>query len=198
MTIGPKGYEATQQRVQDLLSKFRSPKLETSPLPPTPSPSPLQGKIGKYDGNAPFDPFGGGTVRTLSEVPTDLADMIKTSAARYGLDANLFESLIHAESNFRPDAVSSKGAIGLTQLMPQTARSLGVSDPYDPQQNLDGGARYLSGLLRQFNGDERLALAAYNAGPGAVKRFNGVPPYQETERYVERIMARVASLRGER
>lgn len=196
MTIGPKGYEATHQRVSELLSKFRAARPETSPLPPKPGPTPLQGAIGKAGGNVPFNPFGDNTIQTLAGAPSGLSLMIRETADRFGLDPALFESLIHAESDFNPGALSPKGAVGLTQLMPQTAKSLGVSDPYDPQQNLDGGAKYLAGLLKRFGGDERLALAAYNAGPGAVERHNGVPPFSETRRYVDRIMARVQSLRG--
>lgn len=112
---------------------------------------------------------------------------INAAAADYGLDAGLLRALIHAESAFDPLALSAKGAQGLTQLMPGTASDLGVTDVFDPEENIRGGARYLAGLLRDFNGDERLATAAYNAGPGAVRRHAGVPPYAETQVYVDRV-----------
>lgn len=108
-------------------------------------------------------------------------------AARYGLDTELILRVIEAESGGDPRAVSPKGAMGLMQLMPETARALGVSDPFDPQQNLEGGIRYLSHLMRRF-GDARLALAAYNAGPGTVARYGGVPPFPETQRYLEKVL----------
>ena len=107
-------------------------------------------------------------------------DLIRQAAEKYGVDANLVRSVIRAESNFNPKAVSSAGARGLMQLMPATAAGLGVGDSFNPQENINGGVKLLSRLLRKYDGDVRLALAAYNAGPGAVARYGGVPPYQET------------------
>lgn len=112
----------------------------------------------------------------------------RQAARRHGIPEDLFLRLVQQESGWNPRAVSHKGAIGLAQLMPDTARLLGV-DPEDPQQNLDGGARYLSEQFRAF-GDWRLALAAYNAGPGAVKEHGGVPPFRETQDYVRAILGR--------
>ena len=106
----------------------------------------------------------------------------------------LFRANIEIESAYRQSAVSSAGAIGLGQLMPATARELGV-DPRDPLQNLDGSARYLASMLQEF-GDPRLALAAYNAGPDAVRQYNGIPPYRETQNHVARVMAVIARLEG--
>jgi len=108
--------------------------------------------------------------------------MAKSAAARHGVPEHLFLRLVQQESGWKPTALSHKGAIGLAQLMPMTARKLRV-DPHDPAQNLDGGARYLAQQYRAF-GSGRLALAAYNAGPGAVKKYGGVPPYKETQNYV--------------
>lgn len=108
--------------------------------------------------------------------------MAKSAATRNRIPEGLFLRLVQQESGWNPRAVSPKGAIGLAQLMPQTARSLGVN-PYDPAQNLDGGARYLSTQYRRF-GSWPLALAAYNAGPGAVEKYGGIPPYRETQNYV--------------
>lgn len=112
-------------------------------------------------------------------------DSAKQAARRHGVPENLFLRLVQQESGWRPDAVSRKGAIGLAQLMPETARRLGVN-PRNPQQNLDGGARYLAAQYRKF-GSWRLALAAYNAGPKAVEKYGGVPPYDETRNYVRLI-----------
>ncbi|MEM6595971.1 MAG: lytic transglycosylase domain-containing protein, partial [Pseudomonadota bacterium] len=110
----------------------------------------------------------------------------KSAARKHGIPEDLFLRLVQQESGFNPRARSHKGAIGLAQLMPQTARALRV-DPYDPRQNLEGGARYLRQMYRKF-GNWRLALAAYNAGPGAVEKYNGVPPFKETKTYVRRIL----------
>ena len=115
--------------------------------------------------------------------PAELAD---AAALKYGLPAVLVRSVMAAESAGRPDAVSHKGAIGLMQLMPDTAKELGVN-PYDPVQNVDGGTRYLRDLLLKFDGRLWHALAAYNAGPGAVEKYKAVPPYRETIQYINRI-----------
>ena len=118
----------------------------------------------------------------------DVRMLARATAERYGLDPELVLVVVAVESNFEPRAVSKKGAQGLMQLMPATAGDLGVTDALDPATNLDGGARYLQALLRLYKGDLRKALAAYNAGPGAVARHGGVPPYRETQEYVRKIM----------
>jgi soluble lytic murein transglycosylase-like protein len=123
--------------------------------------------------------------RSLTTAEIDAA--IQTAAAHHNVDPNLVRAVIKVESNFNPRAVSPKGAMGLMQLMPKTARDLAVSNPFDPQQNVDAGVRHLKGLLENFGGDIPLSLAAYNAGAGAVARNNGVPPYRETRDYVKRI-----------
>jgi len=112
---------------------------------------------------------------------------IQQAAIASGVDEALIRAIIHAESAYQSDAVSPKGAQGLMQLMPGTAKMLEVSDPFNPAKNIDGGARYLSDLLEQFDGDITLAAAAYNAGPGAVTKYGGVPPYEETREYVRRV-----------
>jgi soluble lytic murein transglycosylase-like protein len=114
---------------------------------------------------------------------------ITAAAQRNGLDPALLKALVRQESNFDPGATSPAGAMGLTQLMPATAAGLGVTNPSDPAQNLEGGAKYLKQQLDRFGGDVSKALAAYNAGPGAVQKYNGVPPYAETQNYVKNITA---------
>jgi hypothetical protein len=118
-----------------------------------------------------------------------LSRVIEESARRHGLDPALVLAVVSIESGFRPEAVSPKGAQGLMQLMPRTAASLGVRDAFDPEQNVDAGVRHLEGLVRLYGGDLRRALAAYNAGQGAVARHGGVPPYRETRAYVRRVLA---------
>jgi soluble lytic murein transglycosylase-like protein len=138
---------------------------------------------------APATPSGKGPA-----TPQELAD---AAADRYGLPRDLVRSVMAAESGFARGAISPKGAIGLMQLMPETAHLLGV-DPYDPEQNVDGGVRYLRDLLERYNYGLRHALAAYNAGPQAVDRYNGVPPYRETISYVYRIEKKLKDLESAR
>jgi soluble lytic murein transglycosylase-like protein len=114
---------------------------------------------------------------------------IDDAAAKYGIDPAVLKGLIKQESGFNANAGSSAGAQGLTQLMPGTASSLGVTDLHDPAQSIDGGAHYLKMQLDRFGGDYSKALAAYNAGPGAVQRFGGIPPYSETQNYVKNVLA---------
>jgi hypothetical protein len=117
----------------------------------------------------------------------DIDAAIEQAAARHNVDPSLVRSVVKVESNFNPNAVSRKGAMGLMQLMPSTARSLNVANPFDPQQNVDAGVRHLRKLLDSYGGDVRLSLAAYNAGSGAVARSAGVPHFRETQNYVRRI-----------
>jgi len=123
---------------------------------------------------------------------------IDAAAAQNGLDPSLLASVIAQESGFDPNATSAAGAQGLMQLMPSTAASLGVTNPFDPTQSIDAGARYLRSQIDRFGGNVSLGLAAYNAGAGAVERYGGVPPYAETQNYVHEVLARAGSLATER
>lgn len=149
--------------------------------------------------NVPTDPrYTSGTFRDThpyaaspKDRPRDLAEfeeIISRAASQYGLDPNLIKAIIHTESGGIPDVHSSRGAIGLMQLMPETATNLAVSDPSDPRTNIWAGTEYLSQLLKQFRGDLILALAAYNAGPKTVKRYGGIPPYPETMEYLQKVL----------
>jgi soluble lytic murein transglycosylase-like protein len=125
---------------------------------------------------------------------SQLDPVIEHTADREGYSPDLLRAVIRKESAFYPCAVSNKGAMGLMQLMPATAASLGVRDPLDPTQNIDGGARFLGQLLSRYEGDLTKALAAYNAGPGKVDAYGGVPPYAETRNYVRGVMGALGAV----
>lgn len=152
--------EAIRGRLRDLAPTFRLP--DPDPAAPTSVSAPPAG--------------------------TPYRAVIEEAAARHGVDRRLVDSVVRAESGYRSDAVSPAGAQGLMQIMPQTASMLGLEDPFDPEANVDAGTRYLRSLLDRF-GDVPKALAAYNAGPSSVERHGGVPPIEETRRYVDRVMS---------
>lgn len=119
---------------------------------------------------------------------TQYNDIIAEMGAKYNVPVNLISKVIETESNFDEKVTSPAGAQGLMQLMPATAKSLGVEDPFNARQNIEGGVKYLKSMLNKYNGDLTLALAAYNAGPGNVDKYGGVPPFEETENYIEKIL----------
>jgi soluble lytic murein transglycosylase-like protein len=179
--LGPEG---VRQRVEELRKKLglADPTREAFELPES------SGPLGPI---APANPLGNG----FQVDGGPLHDLAREAATRNGVDPNLFLSLVRQESAFDPLARSRAGAMGLAQLMPGTAAELGVSNPWDPAENLDGGARYLRQMLDRF-GSAELALAAYNAGPGAVSRFGGIPPYNETQNYVRKVLGFAQELGG--
>lgn len=162
----------TFHRALQMAYHIAPPAAQRAPLRPHPLPPPAM---------PPMSPM------VFKPVSDDVDALIAFYAKQHQVDAALVRAVVRAESGFNPKSVSSAGAMGLMQLMPDTAKSLGVSDPFDPAQNLDGGIRYLKQMIERF-GDVSLALAAYNAGPGHVARYRGVPPFPETQRYVERVM----------
>ena len=127
--------------------------------------------------------------KTDTSSKSQLLNMINNVARDNGVDEKLVQALIKQESGFNPNATSKAGAMGLMQLMPSTAKAMGVNDPYNASQNVQGGVKYLKSMLDRYNGNVILALAAYNAGPGAVDKYDGVPPYKETQNYVKSILA---------
>lgn len=199
MTLKARGLHGCLQRVQELQARINtlSPQRKDEWVGTVgPNPRPMSGSFSEFlTGTvSPLNPMGEGFERTLNRAPADLLPLIQSAATKAGIDPALFEALVGRESSFKPDSVSIAGAKGLAQLMPRTAASLGVTDIFDPQQNLEAGARYLAQMLRDFDGDKELALAAYNAGPGTVRQVGAVPP--ESAGYVRDVLKRAAELGG--
>ena len=132
----------------------------------------------------------------LKAQKADIDELIATFSEKYDIDSDFIKAIIKQESGFNAKATSKKGAMGLMQLMPKTAESLGVIDAYNPSENIEGGVKYLKGLLDKYDNNKELALAAYNAGPGAVKKYGGIPPYKETQNYVNAIMGTYNKVKG--
>lgn len=129
-----------------------------------------------------------GSVKEKINYKGDFNEIIDITSKKYNISSSIIKAVIKAESNFNPRVVSSAGAMGLMQLMPDTARALGVNDTFDPVENIEGGVKYLKDMLNKFGGNLELALAAYNAGPGNVVKYGGIPPFKETQNYVAKIM----------
>jgi soluble lytic murein transglycosylase-like protein len=153
-------------------------------------PAAFRNALSQATGAAGLPGTAAATAMAPAPVPPEQIDaLVQQNAATWQVDPALVKAVIANESGFNANATSKVGAQGLMQLMPETASSLGVRDAYDPAQNVAGGTRYLKGLLDRFNGDEKLAVAAYNAGPNAVEKYGGVPPYAETQNYVQNVLS---------
>jgi soluble lytic murein transglycosylase-like protein len=196
---------AVAQRVQQIQALVEQARQTSSAVPDAASGSfaaTLQAATAAGSSGGQYAAMAGATGEApyssgLSGAPgsSQYDSLINQAAARYGLDPAILHGLIQQESGFDPNATSSAGAVGLTQLMPSTAASLGVTNPLDPTQSIEGGARYLSQMMAQFGGNTSDALAAYNAGAGAVQRYGGVPPYAETQGYVAKVLANAEAFR---
>jgi soluble lytic murein transglycosylase-like protein len=142
-------------------------------------------------------PYAGAQSAPAMVPPAEIDRLVSANSAQWNVDPNLIKAIIANESGFNANATSGVGAQGLMQLMPGTAAGLGVSNSYDPGQNVWGGTRYIKGLLDRFGGNVKLAVAAYNAGPGAVEKYSGVPPYAETQNYVQNVLSSYEKYRAQ-
>jgi soluble lytic murein transglycosylase-like protein len=186
--MGSSGVTQIIQRIQNIQARFGPASVENANFSKL-LESELQTKTGKFGGvvNSTTGKKSGAPGQ-LTSPGANISSLISASANKYGLDPKLVSAVAQTESGYRADAVSDSGAVGVMQLMPETAAELGVNNVYDPAQNIDGGAKYLKQMMTTFHGDVSKALAAYNAGPQAVKNYNGVPPYAETQNYVDKVL----------
>lgn len=174
--------DVTLQRINTIENQFQS-LMSYGAKPDTDFQKILDSSIESRKGNS-----------TASR--SEINELIEKYADKNGLDSDFVKAVIKQESGFNPNATSHCGAMGLMQLMPSTAQGLGVTNAYDAEQNIQGGTKYLKGLMDRFDNNKSLALAAYNAGPNAVKKYGGIPPYAETQNYVKKVLSNYDSMKG--
>jgi soluble lytic murein transglycosylase-like protein len=193
MDLQPVGREQMMQKLQELQAQTPSaPSFQAAA-----ELSGLSGNLPDINGLAPFDPTGAGITLKADQAPGNLRGLIEKAAGENNVDPALLDAVVACESSYDPMCRSRAGALGLTQLMPDTMKEMGVTDWKDPEQNLQGGAKYLSQMLSKYPGRTDLALAAYNAGPGAVAKHGGIPPYTETRNYVDRVLKLYNARKGQ-
>lgn len=184
--LQPLGPERMMQKLQDFIAQTSAAPGFQMPGGPTGLAGNLPG--GNVNGYAPFDPKGLGVGLSNDAAPPEMRSLIERAANENGVDPALLDAVVAVESSYNPNTRSRAGAMGLTQLMPDNVKELGITNPFDPEQNLQGGAKYLSQMLARYPGRIDYALAAYNAGPGKVDQFKGIPPYTETKNYVNKVL----------